>query len=206
MDDLLRLDRQNIDSASETLTRAFRDNALFQYAYPDKSFRMRILPHYFRMLLYYAVRWGEVYATSTTLEGVAAWIKSDYSPTIGRTISAVPISVINAFLRAGMSSFKKAVSGNVRLRRPGNEISTIHKRHAPFEHWFLMVVGVAPQFQGKGHAGKLLIPMLERIYGDGLPCYTDTQEERNVSLYERLGFRVVEKRPIHGTGLTTGRF
>ena len=79
------------------------------------------------------------------------------------------------------------------MRHVGEYMDTVHKRLTPFKHWFLQTIGVAPQFQGEGYAGKLLRPMLSRIDEDGLPCYLETLDEPNVSLYEHFGFQIVDK-------------
>lgn len=42
---------------------------------------------------------------------------------------------------------------------------------------------------------------LSRIDEEHLPCYLDTEEEENVSLYQRYGFRVVEELTIPGTNI-----
>ena len=60
------------------------------------------------------------------------------------------------------------------MRRLGDYVDTVHQRLAPFKHWFLQTVGVSPQFQGKGYAGKLLRPMLSKIDEEDLPCYLET--------------------------------
>lgn len=78
----------------------------------------------------------------------------------------------------------------------------MHKRLAPFKHWFLQAIGVDPQSKGKGYAGKLLHPMFARIDEEGLPCYLETLDETNVPLYEHFGFRMAEKSAIPETKLT----
>ncbi len=203
MSELLSLNKTHIDLASETLAQAFQDYPLFQYAFPQKPVRMKILPHYYRILLHYAIRWGKVYAISGEMEGVAAWIRSDHAPAFRRMIRAVPASAIGAFFKTVMSNPGPALGGNIRLARPGKEISKIHRRHAPFRHWFLVVIGVKPEFQGKGYAGKMLLPVLHQIEKEGLPCFTDTQDQNKVGLYEHFGFKVMEEMTIPKTGVTT---
>jgi len=89
------------------------------------------------------------------------------------------------------------------MNRPGKYIDAMHKRHAPFKHWFFLIIGVAPQLQGRGYSSKLTRPMLDRMDQQGLPCYTETMDERNVGLYEHFGFRVMEQLAIPDTDLTT---
>lgn len=194
MNELVCLHRSDVKPASEVLSLAFQDYAILRYAFPDKSLRAKMVPCYCQVVLYYGVRYGEVYATSPALEGVAAWITSAYFPmTLWRIVRSVPMSVMRAFGKGGAS----------RMNHPGEYIDAMHKRHAPFKHWFFLIIGVAPQFQGKGYSSKLMRPMLDRMDEEGWPCYTETMDERNVSLYEHFGFKVMEKLAIPDTDLTT---
>ena len=88
------------------------------------------------------------------------------------------------------------------MKPVGDYIDSTHLRLAPFQHWFLQIIGVDPAHQGKGYAGKLLNPMLARIDNEGLPCYLETHDQKDVSLYEHFGFKVIEESTVTGTSLT----
>ncbi|MBU0596347.1 GNAT family N-acetyltransferase, partial [Candidatus Bipolaricaulota bacterium] len=70
-------------------------------------------------------------------------------------------------------------------------------------HWYLMALGVAPGRQGRGIGARLLSPILRRASDEGLPCYLETQTERNVTFYGKLGFEVLleEREPVGGLPL-----
>jgi ribosomal protein S18 acetylase RimI-like enzyme len=68
----------------------------------------------------------------------------------------------------------------------------IHARRMSGPHWYLMIVGVAPELQGQGRGAALVEEGLDRANREALPCYLETSAERNLRLYERLGFQVVE--------------
>jgi ribosomal protein S18 acetylase RimI-like enzyme len=190
---LVQLDKSHIRPAAEMLSRAFRDYPLLQYCFPDELERGKVAPYFFQFILYYGIRYGDTYATSPNLEGVALWIPSDnYPVTFWKLIRSVPLSVI-----FGLGRY-----GGGRMRHIGEHIDAVHQRLAPFKHWFLQTIGVDPQFQGKGYAGKVLRPMFFRIDAEGLPCYLETLDEQNVQLYEHFGFKVVEKATIPKTSLT----
>jgi ribosomal protein S18 acetylase RimI-like enzyme len=190
---LVQLDKSHIRPAAEMLSRAFRDYPLLQYCFPDELEREKVAPYFFQFILYYGIRYGDTYATSPNLEGVALWIPSDnYPVTFWKLIRSVPLSVI-----FGLGRY-----GGGRMRHIGEHIDAVHQRLAPFKHWFLQTIGVDPQFQGKGYAGKVLRPMFFRIDGEDLPCYLETLDEQNVQLYEHFGFKVVEKATIPKTSLT----
>jgi len=176
------------------LVRAFRDYPLIQDSFSDELQRRRVAPYFFRFSLYYGIKYGETYATTPNLEGVAVWIPSENFPvTFWRAVRSVPLSVILGFGR----------EGGGRMKYPGEYIDVMHKRLAPFKHWFLQTIGVDPEFQGKGYAGKLLRPMFARMDREGLPCYLETLDEQNIQLYEHFGFKVVEKATIPKTSLTS---
>ena len=193
LNNLVRLNKSDIQPAVEVLTRAFRNYPLLQYGFPGELERERIAPYFFQYILNYGVRHGEIYATSPNLEGVAVWLTSDkYPMTFWRSIRSVPLSII----------FGLGREGGARLKHAGDYIDARHKRLAPFKHWFFQTIGVDPQFQGKGYAGKLIRAMLARIDKEDLPCYLETLDEKNVRLYEHFGFRVIEKSAIPKTKLT----
>lgn len=63
--------------------------------------------------------------------------------------------------------------------------------HFPDEPvWYLKLLGVDPEGQGKGIGSTLLRESLRELDEDGLPAYLETGTERNVRFYERFGFEV----------------
>jgi len=193
LDNLVRLDKAQVKPAVELLVRAFRNYPLLQYYFPSEVEREKISYYFLSFAVFIGISYGEVYATSPNLEGIAVWIPSaNYPVTYWRGLRSVPPLIIFGF---GMHR-------GFKMRRLGEYIDTVHQRLTPFKHWFLQTIGIAPQFQGKGYAGKLLKPMLARIDEEGLSCYLETLDEHNVSFYEHFDFAVIEKSTIPGTNLT----
>jgi ribosomal protein S18 acetylase RimI-like enzyme len=79
-----------------------------------------------------------------------------------------------------------------RLMETADRIQKAHARHAPGPHYYLEVIGVHPDHQGKGLGSRLMAPMLARADSERLPCYLETQTESNVAFYQKRGFEVVE--------------
>jgi ribosomal protein S18 acetylase RimI-like enzyme len=71
--------------------------------------------------------------------------------------------------------------------------------HQP--HWYLWALGVQPEAQGQGIGGDLLQYGLAQADGDGLPCYLETQTERNIAFYERFGFRVADELTVRSLAM-----
>ena len=176
----VRLTESQIEPAAGTLARAFQDYPVFLYVFPDASERGRELPLLLRSFVHYGVLHGEVYGTSPDLEGVAVWLPPGYP---GGYLTPPEVS-------------KDALD---RMTYWGRQVYPVRKRHVPFDHWFLEFIGVIPELQGKGYASILMTPMLARIEQQHLSCYLDTEVEKNVAIYQRYGFRVVEDMEVPGT-------
>ncbi len=190
---LIRINSDLAKPAVKTLSNAFRDYPLLQYYFPDDLIREKIANNFLSFAVYTGIKYGEVYATSNNLESVAVWLPSkNYPLTFWKLLRSVPISKILGFGRHGGSKLKSF----------NEHIEKIHHQHTPFNHCFLQAIGVAPKFQGKGYASKLLRPMLNRLEKEQLPCYLETITEKNASLYEHFGFKTINKSNIPETPLT----
>jgi len=190
--DLVKLNRAHIKLATEVLVKAFWDKQPLKYYFPDELEREKIAPYFLSLAVFNGIRYGEAYATSSNMEGIAVWIPSiNYPITLWKLLRSVPLSTI-----FGLSKY-----GGNRMRLFGKHIDAIHKQMFPFRHWFLQVIGVDPVFQGNGYASKLLRPMLSKVDAERVPCYLETLDEKNVTLYEHFGFRVVDKSVVPETEL-----
>ena len=85
----------------------------------------------------------------------------------------------------------------------GRYVDKLHRRLVPYPHWYLEIIGVAPAHQGQGFSSRLLRPVLERIDRERMPCYLETNAEKNVAIYRRFGFEVVSEDKMPGTEVTT---
>ena len=192
LNSLVRLERSQIKPAGAMLARAFYDDPLDVYLIPDESRRRKLLHYFYEFLARFGISYGEVYSTSPNLGGVTVWLPSEKA---GMTLWRV--------IRNGGLSLLPKLGGDFTKRLSAeNSIWLIHKRHAPFRHWYLLLLGVDPVFQGKGYAGNLLRAMLARLDQEQLPCYLETHNEKNVSMYQHYGFKVVEEVIIPGTEIT----
>jgi len=193
LSDLFKLNKTHIRPAAEVLVKAFRDYPILRHFFPDVRERDEVASYFFQVALNYGVHNREAYAASPDMEGIAIWVHSDKLPmTFCRVLRSVPLSVILGFVRKGAG----------RMKRSSDYMDARHEHLAPDKHWYLQVIGVGPEFQGKGYAGRLIRPMLARIDREKLPCYLETLDERNIVIYERFGFEIIEKSTIPGTSLT----
>jgi GNAT superfamily N-acetyltransferase len=66
-------------------------------------------------------------------------------------------------------------------------------RHLRRPHYYIPFVGVASEHQGRGLGTALMQPTLDLCAEAGLPAYLEATCERNVRLYARLGFQLVDE-------------
>jgi GNAT superfamily N-acetyltransferase len=62
--------------------------------------------------------------------------------------------------------------------------------HPTFTHWYLPWLGVAPEAQGNGSGGQLLVHGLAIADDDHLPVFLETPNPRTIPFYSRHGFSV----------------
>ncbi len=60
-----------------------------------------------------------------------------------------------------------------------------------FPHWYVFVVGVSPEFQGRGVGRQLMNPVLELADSDQCAIYLETQKQKNTGFYSRFGFELL---------------
>jgi GNAT superfamily N-acetyltransferase len=188
-DKLLRLIEKDIVPAAVTLAKAFHEYPLIKWFTPDAERRLKTQPKSFRGTVLSGIQYGEVYATSLKMEGVTIW----YFPGEQWVPLKRKFSLGRWF--ASLSADKEQMK---RLRSFVYYANDIRKRLVPGKHLYLQVLGVDPVFQGQGYSSNLLKPVLARADKEGLPCFLETQAEKNVKLYEHFGFRVAEEGKIPG--------
>ena len=192
--DLFRLTNAQIEPASRIIARAFQDDPLMEYYFPDESVRKEKLPYTFEFLLNYVITRGEVYAISPKLEGIALWLSSDKAH----------ITLEDALNCGGLTYMSKVGSKVMQKQMDTSEyMHSIHENLVPSFHWYLNVLGVDPEFQGMGNAGILLRSMFAQIYAKNLSCYLETHNEKNIPVYQHFGFEILKEFKLPKTNVIT---
>lgn len=68
--------------------------------------------------------------------------------------------------------------------------AAVAPHHPETPHWYLGVLATASTHQGKGLGPAVAQPGIEAASSADLPVFLETGVERNVALYERMGFVV----------------
>jgi ribosomal protein S18 acetylase RimI-like enzyme len=91
-----------------------------------------------------------------------------------------------------------------RLREISRAVAALEERrrhHVHGPHFYLSVLAVEPERQGEGLGTALLRPGLAAADERRVPAYLETATARNVLLYERVGFDVIEELTLPGTDI-----
>jgi GNAT superfamily N-acetyltransferase len=183
-------DEARIIAAGRTLAKALHNDPLEVHVFPDPEERAQRSPAQFSALVREASIFGEVFATEGMI-GISAWLPP------GRPTTPE---------QASKSGFRQLprVMGNEAFERFGrvlDYLSDVHGKEMPVEHWYLLVVGVIPEKQGRGHGRALLKPIVTRADTGRVPICLDTAQPNVRAFYERLGFRPVTETVDPGSGL-----
>lgn len=181
-----------IGDLAGVLARAFARDPYFSYLAGDAPERNQRMRDGWSGLLRFAS--DHLSATYTTDDhaGVALWHPPGYDG---------PGFVEGLRLLGPMRTL---AGGLRRLRHIGAVVASLEKRrrhHAGQAHWYLSALGVDTERQGEGIGTALLGPVLARADADGTAAYLETATGRNVLLYERLGFDVVEELTLARTDI-----
>ncbi len=193
---IVPLREELLDDAAAALARAFQDDPLQTYVLPDPAERAARSPGHFAPILRYGLRFGEVWTTEGAPLGAAVWLPpGEWEVTPERAAAAGLDDLPRAIGEGAAERFFAALGA----------VEPYHREIPP--HWYLMVIGVAPEGRGRGLGRALIQPMLDRADAAGVPCYLETAQPGNVAFYEHLGFtqlkNVVE--PQSNLGLWTFR-
>jgi GNAT superfamily N-acetyltransferase len=162
----------------DTLRKAFWDDPIMSFVLPEGiSSREKRLANLMRMEAKPTIAEETVFVTA---EGDAAAIwKAPGKWKLGGLEVFKQTPLVLSTLRTGV------------LRGLG-VLNAMEAKHPTDPHWYLAVLGTAPEAQGKGKGSALMQPILDRCDTEGLPAYLESSKEENVPFYERHGFKVTE--------------
>lgn len=179
--------------AAETLVQAFRDDPLYAYIIPDEAHRIRSTRGLWDALIRVTLVYGQVW-TTPELNGVACWLSPGNAEIGFRHMLRTGFALARAMMRFESGARRRAMWLI-------DHMDEVHRRVMPEPHWYLWTLGVEPAAQGQGIGGSLLGPVLARASAAGLPCYLETQTERNVAFYRKHGFEVLTEERVPGHDL-----
>lgn len=168
---------------SRTLARAFDDDPMMRWFFPDDSSRDAGLGRYFTTL--FTRQYAHHGVCERTDAAAAFWV-----PPEGQE-KAVPdaetIQELQDILGDRAPLFRDAVMAAA--------------EHSPQEpHWYLAVIGADPVAQGQGQGAALLRSGLAKADAAGLPACLESSKPSNLPVYEHFGFVVRGELELPGGG------
>ncbi|MBA3328060.1 MAG: GNAT family N-acetyltransferase [Solirubrobacterales bacterium] len=168
---------EDFEPLAATLARAFYDDPVTAWFYPDDARRMRHARRFFAIRMRQIAGQDEIYTTPEH-SGGALWTLPDrWREDLRQALMLLPMLPVLL----------------PRIVRSARAVREIERRHPAEPHFYLSVLGTDPDQQGGGIASALLAPVLERCDSDGLPAYLESSRESNVGFYARHGFEVTER-------------
>ena len=183
---LYKIEKKDIRRAGAVLADAFQHDPFWKEVLEEATIDQR--QTFFEGSVRYCFKYGNVFATSEQLEGVAAFVPGDFADMTFRRA-----------IRSG--SFRFMVKMGMKIVKLAMRMKTIFEpmeadRRAKMKgrkYIYLIIIGVASEFQGQGFGKKLLGGLIEESDRTGVPIYLETETERNAGMYERLGFRSLDR-------------
>jgi GNAT superfamily N-acetyltransferase len=163
-----------VDRAVEVLAGAFFADPLWGWAFPDPTRRLGQHRVLWRLFVEGAVRHSWVWLDAARA-ATAVWIPpgaSELSPDQEARFEALVVE------QAGPDADR--VLGAFAL------LEAAHPHHAP--HFYLSLLGTAPDRRGHGYGLALLAETLRHIDDLGAAAYLEASNLANVPLYARYGF------------------
>jgi len=182
---LYRVQKGDIARVGKVLADAFQHDPVWNKICEGESDLEKRFRALFEVPVRHCMKYGEVYAPSGDLEGVAAWVPGKYADmTAWRIIRS---GAMGAAMRTGSNAAKKMGP----VFKPVSEDR--HEHMAGRTFLYLLIVGVATELQGKGFGRKLIGAAIEKSKREGLHLYLETETEENVKMYEHFGFRLLKR-------------
>ncbi len=182
-----KLGGADVADVSRSMARAFFDDPVVgHWCLADEAKRMARLERIFELWLNQLYLPHNQCYTDEDLRGGAFWLP----PGTWKLSGVAQLRLIARTARATGGATPRIVRA----------LTALEAKHPHEPHHYLQFLGVEPDSQGEGVGSALLRPVLDRCDRDGVPAYLEATCERNVALYERHGFAIVEEIRLLGGG------
>ncbi len=178
-----RGDSAGIDGMANALACAFYDDPVFSWVLRHDPRRMNVLRGGFALFLRRLWLGHEHTYTTAGTAGAAVWEPPGmWKLGVGTQLSLLP-ALLGVFRRH-----------SPRVLRSLTLLEGGHPAEPEFAaHYYLVFLGVHPDWQGRGLGAALLAPVLERCDAEHKPAFLEASTPRNRALYERHGFEVMDE-------------
>lgn len=177
---------QDRQAVVRTITLGFATDPMVRWFWPKAETYLEVMPKFVDAFAGRAFKHGTGYCTED-VTAAALWLPPGVSPdhdTIGEIVGA---SVAPDFLTDALPVFER-----MNACRP---VDT--------PYWYLPLIAADPFYTGRGLGAALMKHALRRCDEDGMTAILESSNPRNISLYERHGFEVIESIQIGSSPVMT---
>jgi GNAT superfamily N-acetyltransferase len=177
---------EDVPVAAISLVRAFHDDPMLEYMFPDPRTRQRALSRFFTLQLRQTPRGRGAAYTTEGCHSTAMWVPPRSGPPTARELMAQVPKLLVLGRRAGAA-----------LR----VVQLVEARHPKTPHYYLGGLGTDPVWQGRGFGSAVLAPVLAICDRDRVPAYLESSKERNVAFYNRHRFELIDEVTVPGSSV-----
>jgi len=162
---------------------ALENDAFYRAITVDDPHPLDALERYFDYSLQEGARIGRVVNLGDLTLGAAIWHFPQPTAVLGRESAAKAAALATILTPEGAANYHRIVD-------------FMHGRSQPLippDAWYLSIIAVAPQAQGRGLGHQLLAPTLAEADAVRAICFLETFTPRTLNFYERLGFRTAAR-------------
>lgn len=200
--ELLLLERKHMEAAAAVMADSFKEDGLYVHLLPDPSTRVELLKLFFRNYIELQYDYGGLYATSEKMEAVALIFRSERMGASWASRMSYTWGIARAIAKSlrlcryiSPADFLRGLLG---LRSMSSAwLDSLGDQ--PYLHLDMLVV--QQPYRGQGWVRKIMSPLLAECRERGIACTLETQNPRNVGLYEHYGFTVVDTIPLRNSDL-----
>jgi GNAT superfamily N-acetyltransferase len=177
--------REQVDDAIALAGRAFAEDDVARYLFPEAARRDTGLRLYLGPFVRYGCLTRQGYSTAGAVHGMASWAMNGPN-----SISLGPM------LRSGWlaAQIGLKLTEHMRLLTLSIVMNSLFMQTCRTNCCVLQLLAVDPLHQGRGLGGRLLAPVLQQADVEGRYCGLVTTSERAVRFYRRHGFAVAGDR------------
>jgi GNAT superfamily N-acetyltransferase len=172
-----RAHRADFRPLAAMLARAFYDDPITSWFYPNARTRMTYATRFFGIRLRQLAD-QELIFTTDDHAGAVLWTQPGrWREDLRQSLMLLPMLPVLL----------------PRIRRSTRAVREIERRHPVVPHYYLSVLGTDPEQQGGGIGSALLTPVLHRCDAEGVGAYLESSKESNADFYARHGFDVTDR-------------
>jgi ribosomal protein S18 acetylase RimI-like enzyme len=172
----------DLEPAVNTLVRAFENYPLTRLGLDPDGYLDRL------------ARYHRLFLRQVGLAHGRVWVADDHTAVASWTTPRTPPSVFAPLA----AEFQEIAGSRAELAAQYEQAMVLFRPSEPI--WFLSVVGVDPERQGRGLGRAVIAPGLAAADEERSPAFLETQDPANVDFYESLGFEVLAELDLPAQG------